>query len=283
MSRLACLAIALCLPLVVQAQSGARLTFSEGQARLLRGDQVFTTPRGLPLANDDMLETGEAASSIIETGDGTLFSTGPGSRLMLGSSAGKIDRPLLRSGWLKMQSNDKGEARSFSTPHATISGKAVSLILRSTDSGTELFVETGDATLTPARGGKTMQVKAGQFLAQRGDKPASIQPRPEAAFLDAVPRSFRDRLPSLAARYAETKTTPRLLGEARYEDIADWLAGPLAWRGGFIKRYESRLSDKTFRTALEANLARHPEWSRALYPEKHIPRRPTADQEPPKP
>ncbi|MFT3734564.1 MAG: hypothetical protein QM776_06030 [Rhodocyclaceae bacterium] len=264
MSRLASLALLLCLPLLAQAQSAGRLTFTEGQVRLLRGDQVFVAPKGLPLNGEDILDTPDTGSAIIEQADGTLFSAGSNSRLMVGNGALRL---MLRSGWLKLQAAEKSEPWAFSTPQGGISGKAT-LILRSTDSDIELFVENGEVTFNATRGGK-FQVKSGQFLAQRGSKQAAVQPRPDAAFVEAMPRGFRDRLPSLAARYADARPVPRLLGEVRYDDVADWLNGPVSWRTNFVKRYESRLADPAFRSAIEANLNRHPEWARPLYPEKN--------------
>ncbi len=50
------------------------------------------------------------------------------------------------------------------------------------------------------------------------------------------------------------------------------LPGP--YRKLFLKRFQPRLKDREFRAAVEAHIARYPEWDRVLHPEKYLPKVP---------
>jgi hypothetical protein len=100
-------------------------------------------------------------------------------------------------------------------------------------------------------------------------------PRPDPGFVNAMPRPFRDTLPSRLSRLAGKRPAePRREHEVTYQEIQPWLTTGRAWRRGFAQRFEPRLNDAEFRKGIEAHLGEHPEWDRILHPEKYEPKTP---------
>ena len=60
--------------------------------------------------------------------------------------------------------------------------------------------------------------------------------------------------------------------EVTYAEAEPWLAGP--YRRIVPEAFQPRLKDREFRAAVEAHIARYPEWDRILHPEKYLPKAP---------
>jgi hypothetical protein len=53
-----------------------------------------------------------------------------------------------------------------------------------------------------------------------------------------------------------------------YAEVALWINGETALRGGFVQRFAPLARDRAFRAPLLAELRAHPEWRRVLFPEQ---------------
>jgi hypothetical protein len=271
-----CLVIALCLPLQVFAQTVGKITFIEGKLRVIRGVAVLPGVQGAAVDMADIIETMKPGFALVEFSDGTVIALGDATRLML-SPAGKAGTPeiLLLDGWLKMQSRvADGAGNSIIAPLQAVSVRTTSLIIHGAKTGGEVFVESGTASvgITDKQGrpsGMTA-AKAGQFLTRTPDKAPGSQTRPADAFVAAMPGAFRDALPARLERFKDRKIEMTASGPVSYEDVADWLSAASGWRTGFVKRFEPRISDVSFRKSLDANLKRHPEWDKILHPPKPV-------------
>lgn len=277
------LTLAVCLHLIPAfAQAEARLTFVDGQIKLLRGTQVLLAAPGVVLAEADMLESGPKAYALIEFPDGVRLALGDETRLMLrtlaaGGKAAAREFAVLQ-GWVKLQSPATATADfQLQGLRWTVQGRETSVIVRD---DTMLFVEHGAAAVSTSdpkgRVGAPQRLNSGRFGALDENRSLVLHERPAEAFVTAMPRPFRDPLPMLLERFKGREVEPRPAGEVSYTDVAHWLQGPQPWRSGFVTRFRPRLGDKAFRQQLADNVARHPEWDRILFPEKYRPRNPPA-------
>src|SRR5690606_28925558 len=87
-----------------------------------------------------------------------------------------------------------------------------------------LFAESGAVTAAPRQGGKALAplaLKAGEFFERAADAQgkAVVAPRPTAAFLQQVPRAFRDTLPRRAALFKTGAAVPKKLAAITYADV----------------------------------------------------------------
>jgi hypothetical protein len=269
-----CLVIALLLPLSAFAQSVGKITFTEGKVRVIRGVALLPGAQGAAVEVADIIETAKPGFALVEFPDGTVIALGDATRLML-SPAGKAGTPeiLLLDGWLKVQSRlTDGAGYGITAPLQAANVKTASLIIHGAKTGGEVFVESGTANvgITDKQGHPSglTAAKAGQFLTRAPDKTAGSLARPADTFLAAMPGAFKDALPARLDRFKDRKVEMTATGPVSYEDVADWLTAAPGWRTGFVKRFEPRISDASFRKSLEANLKSHPEWDKILHPPK---------------
>jgi len=120
--------------------------------------------------------------------------------------------------------------------------------------------------------GPQHDAKAGEYWARSGDKPFVTERHAPQAYVAAMPRHFIDPLPNFSARYKGARVQLVVDHEVSYAEAAPWLQGP--YRKTFLKRFQPRLQDREFRTAVDANISRYPEWDRILHPEKYLPKTP---------
>jgi len=118
------------------------------------------------------------------------------------------------------------------------------------------------------------RLRGGQFYVRRADQRASIQPRPAAAFVTAMPRPYMDNLPERGAKYKDREVSPKPAGELGYADVELWLKAPPEIRRPVMQRFIRKADDPAFRQALVANLRFHFEWDPILFPEKYKPKEP---------
>lgn len=279
----ACILLAALIPLApALAQPAARLTYLEGQVHVIRDTRVLAAAPGLAMAEADLVETAPGAYALLEFPDGLRLGVGAGSRLMLRTltprGKGGVRELALLEGWIKAQSALPASAPDYRVagPALALQWREASFILQVGAGASAAFVETGRlrATAFDARGRAAApnEVGGGRFIALGSDRSLTIRERPGAAFVEAMPRPFRDPLPPLLARFGDRQVDGRNLGEADYAMVAPWLRGPQAWRSGLVARFTPRARDPAFRQGLIDNLKAHPEWERVLFPERFLAR-----------
>jgi hypothetical protein len=250
-------------------------TLPETELHIVRGASVFVGVQGALLNVGDMLETGARGLTQLEFSPGSVVALGPSSKLLLFSYSGAATETqaefVLLSGWLKGEIDSKSGAYQFDTPLLAGMSKQGSLVVRAGADSSDVFVESGTARVAQvtAAGGVSQfrAVKAGEFFSRRAGKDVTAVNRPAAAFVDSMPVPFRDTLPS-----HPIKGKSPALGNGReieYAQLHPWLRMPPRWRKELVTRFQSRLSDPSFREELEAHLQEYPEWDPVLHPEKY--------------
>ena len=258
------------------AQSVATTTIVEGEALVVRGATRLVMVAGLPIQRGDILHTDERAFVRIEAAGGAIADIGPGSRLMVAPpdrrAGAPFGEPFLLSGWLKLTLPANASGAAW-TPHAELREMAGVAVLHATDNETTAFVESGKArALVRGDGAAPVALAAGSFYQRKARERAQVASRPAGSFLGALPRAFRDTLPSRLAQAAARKVQPKSAGEVPYSEARDWLVTDVAVRRHLVQRWRGRLADPAFRSALVANMAAHPEWDPIVFPEKYKPK-----------
>ena|SRR5438552_2844777 len=268
------LALALWLLPLPAAQGGGSVTLLEGSLRVIRGVYVLKGAEGMRLRPGDLLETSDKGFVQLEFAGGAVVALGPATQVFVYRQSGEKAQTelVLLSGWLKGESAAGAGTYRYSTPIlATMTGGGTVLV-HNAEGACDVFVESGSATIgeVGGEGGVRAPVpaKAGQFFSRHAGKTISTAARPNGAFLDAMPHPFRDTLPSRLARFAGKNIEPKPDHAVSYADVQAWLKMLPAWRRGFVERFSPRLKDPEFRRQVEAHVAEHPEWDKALHPEK---------------
>lgn len=267
------------LPIPAAAQDVGTITFLEGSLRLIRGTSVYSGAEGERLRQGDMLESSEKGFAQLEFIGGGIVVIGPSShayifRHGLGGKPGNDGAGgelVLLSGWLKALSGEHSGSYRYASPLLAATTRNGTVVMQSSESGCDLFVESGSAAIGEVSAGglagKTTTGPAGQFYSRRPGKGVVSASRPSAAFLDAMPRAFRDDLPSRLAHFKGKPAEPKAQHAVSYAEIQAWLTMPSEWRKGLVERFEPRLKDPEFRKQLEAHAAEYPEWEPALHQE----------------
>ena len=281
----------LLLSIPAAAQGIGSVTFLEGSLRLIRGTGVLRGAEGILLRQGDILESSDRGIVQLEFTGGTVVALGPSSRLYIFShSAGRASggagsqsvgtQLILLSGWLKGESKPDAGSYRYQTPLLVATTANGTVVIHSYESGSDAFVESGSANLaevSPDGIGRHPEAgKAGQFFSGRAGKALSSSPRPNSAFVDAMPPAFRDTLPPRLARFAGKSVEPKVDHQVTYAEVQSWLMMPSTWRRGFVDRFEPRLRDPEFRKQIELHVAEFPEWDPILHPEKLHPETPPA-------
>lgn len=275
--------------LPVSAQEIGTVTLLEGSLRVIRGTSVFQGAEGVRLHQGDILETSQPAFTQLECDTGPIVALGPTTRVFVlryapghrqtGAPVGSSAEFVLLSGWLKAESSANPGSYRFASPGLAATTKDGTVVLHSGASSSELFVESGSAqvgAVSPNGSvGQGTAAKAGQFFTRRSGKDVENSARPDSAFIEAVPRAFKDTLPSRVARFKGKNVPLKRDHEVSYAEVQPWLTMASGWRRGFVQRFEPRLDDAMFRQALEDHLQEHPEWDPVLHPDK-VPASPAA-------
>ena len=282
-------ALLLVLSLPLDAAEIGTITLAEGSVRLLRGPSLLNASEGVRIQPGDVLETNERGISVVEFADGLLLGLGPRTRLYLpeGTRRSKSAEPgqaiILLAGWLKLESGKQAPADGYRvlTTALGVSTRDAKLLLHAADQRASLFLESGSARiLEPDEAGRASggaALGAGQFASRMRAQRTSVRARPDAGFLENMPRWFRDALPARPGRLKTNPKAPKADHDAAYDEVSDLLQLPQTWRGEMVRRFSARLRDPAFRKAVAANMNHHPEWHRILYP----PRPPEAGRQKP--
>lgn len=228
-----------------------------------------------------MLESSDNGFAQLEFIGGAIVVIGPSSRVYVfrynaGGKPGNeaIGELVLLSGWLKALSGEHAGSYWYASPLLAATTRDGTVVIHSSESGCDLFVESGSAAIREVGAGgyvgKTTTVTAGQFYSRRPGEGVVSASRPSVAFLDGLPRAFRDDLPSRLAHFMGRPVEPKVQHAVYYAEIQAWLTMPSQWRKGFVERFEPRLKDPEFRKQLEAHAAEYPEWETALHQDSVI-------------
>src|SRR5246500_2726880 len=267
------------LPIPAAVQDVGSVTFLEGSLRIIRGTTMLQAAEGTRLRQGDMIESSEKGFAQLEFVGGAIVALGPLSRMYVfrhgsggkpGSGATATELVLL-SGWMKGQSDAHAGSYRYESPALAATTGNGTVVLHSNESGCEIFVEAGSAAIAEVSPngsvGKPTAGNTGQFFSRHQGKSIVTASRPNSTFIESLPRSFRDTLPSPLAPFTGKPAEPKVQHPVSYAEIQAWLTMPSAWRRGFVDRFESRLKDAEFRKQLESHEAEYPEWRPILHPE----------------
>jgi hypothetical protein len=236
---------------------------------IIRGTELMSGGNGVALYSGDMLEIGSDSLIVAELSDEATIAFGPSTRAYLQERTDGPTIVLLR-GWIKMGvlGADHPKPCQVLANRLGAATRAGVFVVHAGAHEDEVFDEYGEATLMLINGGGVRvegEIKANQFMVRTERGAVSAQSRPSEPFLQAMPITFRDSLPEAQSKSPTFKTAEAApLRAVTYDDVADWLAMPRQWRGGFTTRFRGRLNDPAFREALSAHVAQHPEWAEIL-------------------
>jgi hypothetical protein len=277
------LAAALCAVLsgVRADEPFATVTILEGEALVYRGTGRIYGAEGLRLAHGDIVHSGDKTFVQIEFADKTVAQLGPSTRLMVNASTlrKKADKWLyLMEGWAKL-SGTKAEGDAgfhLRTPLVEIPASPGTVVVRGSPADVTLFVERGDARVAERPSGPTTALKGGDHYVRKAGSRGTPNPGAMQAFLQEMPRFFRDSLPSRLERWRDRPAPVREAQNPTYADLESWLKAEPSVRRPLVPRFRAKAREPAFRAALVANLNAHPEWDPILFPEKYLPKEPPA-------
>ncbi|MDN4588792.1 hypothetical protein DBA29_09845 [Xenophilus aerolatus] len=277
------------------AQVPVLASILDGEATLLRESGRFAVAEGMRLDSGDIVETGAQARLLrLEFADGTIVDLGPATRALVAprlagkGAAAQSPQLYLLQGWLKLITPAGGKGASAATvltPAHALSDAAGQQVVSSEPAGLQVFCEAGTVTLQEraTQAPAPVRLKAGDYFSRLGSDKAAVKPRPVPAFIQAVPRSFLDPLPSRAALFKDREVVPKRTADLAYGDVAAWLSAEPALRSHFAARWRALARRPDFRAALAAHMRSHPEWDRIVFPEKYLPKRPPTGAPAPRP
>jgi hypothetical protein len=259
-------------------QSVGSLTLLEGSLKLVRGTTVYQGIEGMNLKQGDLIESSDGAFAQLEFASGAVVAVGPTTRLYIlpsavaGMSNGKtlsLDIVVL-NGWLKSEAPAGKSLYRYRTALLATVTPGGTVVVRSAGNACDIFVESGVASVGEVnQNGNAASLtlaKVGQFFSRQKATGVTTAARPSAAFLESMPKPFRDTLPARLARLSDSTVEPKVGRSVNYEDIEYWLVMPAGWRRGLADRFSTRLADSTFRKQIESHLGEFPEWEPILYP-----------------
>lgn len=278
----ACAAVSL---VASAAEPPAVVTLLEsGGGALLRGTSRYALLEGVRLQTGDIIEIGDKGVVQIEFGDGLILSLGPKARFYIGGLTPRgpkgvgVSDLYLMEGWSKFAGSKSSAPFRYTTPLFGLGTADATAVMQLTAAEGSMFVEAGDLRVAEGFAKATREsptrLRDGQFYARRADQRASVQPRPAAAFVTAMPKPYMDNLPARAAKYKDREVSPKPAGELAYADVELWLKAPPEIRRPVMQRFIRKADEPAFRQALVANLRFHFEWDPILFPEKYKPKEP---------
>lgn len=261
-------------------ERAATITILDGQASLIHATSRLLAKEGAAIEAEDIVETSSSSNLMrLEFEGGATLDLGPASRVMIRpqlASAGNGVLVYVLEGWAKLTLDKPGKQGVLLLACAPLDviGLARDLVLHVKGMEAELFAESAQVqTLVMNKAGKPEPTKVdkGAFLARRADGTVSVTPRPAPAFIQAVPRAFMDTLPSRLALFKGKDIKLDAGVKLSYDDAQAWLNAEPRMRTHFLARWKPLVQDESFRRALVAQMALHPEWHKVLFPPKPAP------------
>jgi hypothetical protein len=246
------------------------VTILEGKASVIRSLAQFDVAEGVRLLPGDLIRTQPKSLLRIEYPDECSLEAGPDTQLQLFHPADKkrANRPALylMQGWLKLGCKNGTDA-AFTLKDLDVVGISRVLVIHANGDSRAIFAEQGTAKVVRHSGSVTLN--PGDFLDVEPDVASDVQPRPTAQFMEALPRAYRDTLPSRYSVYVSRVVEPQNPRSFGYTDVEPWLNAEPVVRRQFVGLWVRKVNDPAFRAPLDRDLARHPEWDRILHPEKY--------------
>ena len=227
------------------------VTIVEGPGSVVSGAAAYVAAPGVRLQTCDIVRTGAQAIVQLEDDDGGQILIGPDSLFVVDlpqGGEGVIGPHFLISGWAKVTvpKRDKGLRYQLHTPHVDLSTPAGVAVLRAATDGSEFFVEQGDATTASAATRTT--VTAGHLYARKaGTGRGALADNLKAAFVQAMPRAFRDTLPARLAAVKANNPRPRPAPDYNPSEVQGWLRAAPELQGCVVSdsvRAAQQLLDK---------------------------------------
>jgi hypothetical protein len=266
------------------ADPSGTITILEGDALVYRGTGRLQAAEGVRLLAGDILETAASTFAQVELPDQSVAQFGPSTRVMLnaGTFKGKPERWLyIMDGWTKLTGAKhdpaSGPAYDVRMPLLDIPASPGVVVMRTSPSEVSLFVERGDFRVTERQAGAAsapVGLRMGDFYRRKAGGRGTTSPTTAQAFVNDMPRPFRDSLPMRGERYRDRPVQPREASDFGYADVEAWLKAEPSVRRPLMQRWRVKAREPAFRAALVSNLSAHPEWDPILFPEKYKPKEP---------
>jgi len=221
-------ALALWLPAARAA--APMVTIAEGKSALVSGGAAYLPGAGVRLNPCDVVHTGPQAFVQVEFEDGGKIELGHDSRLVFELPQGEesvVGPHFLISGWAKVTVPKREKARPYriDTPHFVVLTEGGVAVLRVADDDGEFFVEQGTAIALVAAGPSVNRVTVGtgRTFLRKGAERGTVTDRANAAFVQGMPRAFRDSLPSLLPQLKARDVPARRANDYNPADAETWL------------------------------------------------------------
>jgi hypothetical protein len=256
-----------------------------GDAVLVRDTGRFALAEGVDVQAGDIVETTPRVGIVrLELADGSILDLGPDTRLLLAPKLRDAKRTrasgaYLLGGWLKLAHGTGPAPLGVASALGDVTTGAGSTVAHVENASLVLFQESGQSTIAEAgapSGAASRALKGGETYALRDGK-ASVQARPDAAFVGLLPSAFRDTLPARAGRFASAHRAAKPLPAPTYADLEPWLMGEPALRASLLPRWRRLAAVPEFRSALVAHRKSLPEWEPILFPPPPKPLPPAND------
>ncbi len=247
------------------------VTILDGSARVLRGVNWYKLIEGARVQDGDVIDAADHAQVQVELSAGPVVNFVGAAEVftaVAGSGGGKATPTelYLAHGWLKLAVKPGGGALRVRSSAGTIASGGGVAVVHTEGETLETFVEQGDAKLIePGRTageGATHDLRGGDFAIRASDRPFASAAAAPQTFVAAMPRQFRDPLPSRAQLYQVSHIQLVAERPISYPEAEPWLTGP--YRRVFLKRLQPRLTDPEFRTLASAKAQAYPEWQGSL-------------------
>lgn len=245
----------------------------EGEAVVVEGARRVAAVAGLRLEPGAIVETGNKTGLVrLEGNDQSTYDLGPDTRAMLspGGFAARNERTpqiYLLQGWLKGTARGPREAAGVMTPALEVLPFRGSVVVQQQKREHVAFVESGRTDIVERRvGSGSIAVNAGEFYGGEGARRGSVAARPAPAWLQSVPRAFRDPIPLRAQAFRERRVEANVLPGPTYAQLLDWLTAEPTLRAQMPNRFGSLLRDAAFRNEITSHLPSHPEWGPLVEP-----------------
>jgi hypothetical protein len=229
--------------------AGAVGVFTEvtGDVQIQRGDQYLAAATGVEVEDDDIIETGDRASSQVDMNDGSVLRIGENSRLLLDDYKMDDHSNVLTagidvlSGWLRFavaKLRSPEDQYNIQAPTMTIGIRGTEGLIEAGNERGELHLEEGEVAVR-APGAGSMPVKAGQYIERAKGRPFARS--------DVVPQGFRSRIPAImharAARRAHLLRArgvpPHVIRRLERKDRERYLREHPHLRQRFERRFQS--------------------------------------------
>jgi len=255
------------------------ITILDGNARVLRGVNWYRLIEGARVQDGDVIDASDHAQVQLELSAGPTVNVVGSAGLFTataGSREGKQPTPTelyLAHGWLKLAVKPGGGVLRVRSPAGTVATGDGVAVMHAEAETLEAFVERGNVTLLePSKTGgegAAHDIEGGRFAIRASDRPFASAGAAPQSFVAAMPRQFRDPLPSRAQQYQVSHVQLVMGQPISYAEAEPWLTGP--YRRVFLKRLQPRLADPEFRTSASAKAQAYPEWHGGLVSTENAP------------